>query len=34
MSDRFERGRGIPFVPPKPQAEVDDELGFHLERRI
>ena len=33
MSDRFERGRG-PFVPPKPQAEVDDELGFHLERRI
>src|SRR5215204_4859041 len=34
MSDEFERGRGIPFVPPKPQAEVDDELGFHLERRI
>lgn len=34
MSDRFERGRGVPLVPPKPQAEVDDELGFHLERRI
>jgi putative ABC transport system permease protein len=33
MSDRFERGRA-PFVPPKPQAEVDDELRFHLERRI
>jgi predicted permease len=32
MSDRFERGRD-PFVPPKPQAEVDDELRFHLERR-
>ena len=34
MSDRFERGRGVPFVPQKPQKEVDDELGFHLERRI
>ena len=33
MSDRFDRGHG-PFVPPKPQAEVDDELRFHLERRI
>jgi len=33
MSDRFERGRE-PFVPPEPHAEVDDELRFHLERRI
>jgi putative ABC transport system permease protein len=34
MSDQFERPRRVPFVPPKPEAEVDDELGFHLERRV
>ena len=31
MTDRFKRG---PFVPQKPQSEVDDELRFHLERRV
>jgi predicted permease len=27
-------GRDYNFVPAKPEAEVDDELRFHLERRI
>lgn len=34
MTDKFERGRGEPIVNPKPAAEVEDELAFHLERRV
>ncbi|MBC8089948.1 MAG: ABC transporter permease [Phycisphaerae bacterium] len=34
MMDNFDRSRGNPIVTPKPQAEVDDELSFHLERRV
>ena len=34
MSDPRERGRAIRVVAPKPQVEVDDELGFHLEQRV
>lgn len=34
MSDKFERGRGEPIVTPRPSAEVEDELAFHLERRV
>src|SRR3954470_9034417 len=33
-SNRDPRGPSAPIVPPKPRAEVDDELAFHLERRI
>jgi putative ABC transport system permease protein len=33
-SNRDERRGQAPFVPPKPRAEVDDELAYHLERRI
>jgi len=34
MSDESKRDRDQPFVTPKPEIEVDDELRFHLERRI
>lgn len=34
MTDERKPGRGAPFVTPRPEAEVDDELRFHLERRI
>src|SRR6185437_12187544 len=34
MSDRNRSDRDYRFVPPKPGAEVDDELRFHLEQRI
>src|SRR5436190_1899397 len=34
MSDHSRPNRGVPFVTPKPQKEVDDELRFHLERRV
>lgn len=34
MPDKFESGRVNPVVPQKPQTEVDDELAFHLERRV
>ena len=42
-SDRSERNADVRsnrdaqvvhVVPPKPEAEVDDELRFHLEQRI
>src|SRR3954471_10105147 len=33
-SNRDPRGPSAPIVPPKPRAEVDDELAYHLERRI
>jgi putative ABC transport system permease protein len=34
MTDQSKRGRAARLVTPKPQVEVDDELGFHLERRV
>ena len=34
IRDRFFRGRARRPFEPKPQAEVDDELAFHLEQRI
>lgn len=34
MSDRSRRDRDARIVPQKPEHEVDDELHFHLERRI
>ena len=34
MSDASSRDPRAPFLPPKPGAEVDDELAFHLEQRI
>ena len=34
MSDASSRDPRAPFLPPKPRAEVDDELAFHLEQRI
>ena len=34
MSDDASRDPRAPFLPPKPRAEVDDELAFHLEQRI
>jgi putative ABC transport system permease protein len=34
MADEFKGKRGVPFVAPKPQVEVDDELRFHLEQRV
>src|ERR1700750_2710764 len=33
-SNREPRGPAAPIIPPKPRAEVDDELAYHLERRI
>jgi predicted permease len=32
--DRNRPGRHDPFVTPRPEREVDDELKFHLEQRI
>ncbi|MFL5612544.1 MAG: ADOP family duplicated permease [Gemmatimonadaceae bacterium] len=32
--DRKRPGRHDPFVTPRPEREVDDELKFHLEQRI
>jgi len=34
MTDRNRSDRDFRFVTPKPAAEVDDELRFHLEERI
>ncbi|HEX6631195.1 MAG TPA: permease prefix domain 1-containing protein, partial [Gemmatimonadaceae bacterium] len=34
MRDDREPRRGAHVVPPKPEAEVDDELAFHLEQRV
>jgi predicted permease len=34
MGDRLPRGRGARPFPARPQAEVDDELTFHLEQRV
>lgn len=34
MTDHNRPGRDLRFVTPKPEAEVDDELRFHLEQRI
>ena len=34
MRDDDSRGRNARFIAPKPQAEVDDELSFHLEQRV
>jgi predicted permease len=33
-SKRDQRARGAELVPQKPRAEVDDELAYHIERRI
>ena len=33
-SNRDPRRPATPFVPPKPRAEVDAELAYHLEQRI
>lgn len=33
-SNREPRGPAAPLIPPKPRAEVDDELAYHFERRI
>lgn len=34
MNDENNQPRDLRFVPPKPQREVDDELRYHLERRV
>ena len=34
MRDDDKRERNTRFIAPKPQAEVDDELSFHLEQRV
>ena len=34
MTDRNRPDRDFRFVAAKPEAEVDDELRFHLEERI
>ncbi|HEU4631225.1 MAG TPA: ABC transporter permease [Gemmatimonadaceae bacterium] len=34
MRDQPPRKRGARLLPPKPEAEVDDELAFHLEQRV
>lgn len=34
MSDKPARPRSFRIFPPKPAAEVDDELAFHLEERV
>jgi predicted permease len=34
MTDRNRPDRDFRFVAPKPEAEVDDELRFHLEERV
>jgi predicted permease len=34
MSEKPSRPRGFRIFPPKPEAEVDDELAFHLEQRV
>jgi len=32
--DPHDRARGFRIFPPKPKAEVEDELAFHLEERV
>ena len=34
MPDKSDQPRGFRIFPPKPAAEVDDELTFHLEERV